>query len=225
VIQRGVLVFDMDGVLVNVSESYREAIVQTVKHFTGKEVPRALIQEYKNAGGYNNDWKLSHKITEDLGVCVAYDEVVDYFNRIFLDSGESSLIYRERWIAEAGLFERLARRYDFAILTGRLRAEANITLNRYAAGIRFHPVVCHDDVQRSKPDPEGLFQVAVHYPGRKLWYVGDTVDDARCAKAAGVTFVGIAPLDAPDPPKLAALLKAEGAVAVLSDINQLESVL
>lgn len=223
--QRGVLVFDMDGVLVNVSDSYREAIVQTVKHFTGKEVSRALIQEYKNAGGYNNDWKLSHKITEDLGVHAAYDEVVDYFNRIFLYSGESSLIYRERWVAQAGLFERLSRKYDFAILTGRLRAEAKITLDRYAAGVRFHPVVCHDDVQRSKPDPEGLFKVGVHYPGRKMWYVGDTVDDARCAKAAGVTFIGVAPFDAPDPQELTALLKAEDAVAVLSDINELERVL
>ena len=28
-------------------------------------------------------------------------------------------------------------------------------------------------------------------PGRKLWYVGDTVDDARSASAAGVPFIGI----------------------------------
>ena len=30
------LVFDMDGVLVDVTESYRETIVRTVEHFTGK---------------------------------------------------------------------------------------------------------------------------------------------------------------------------------------------
>ena len=30
------LVFDMDGVLAEVTESYRETIVQTVQHFTGK---------------------------------------------------------------------------------------------------------------------------------------------------------------------------------------------
>ena len=30
---KGVIAFDMDGVLVEVSESYRETIVQTVKHF------------------------------------------------------------------------------------------------------------------------------------------------------------------------------------------------
>ena len=30
-----IIVFDMDGVLVEVGESYREAIRETVKHFTG----------------------------------------------------------------------------------------------------------------------------------------------------------------------------------------------
>ena len=30
-----VIVFDMDGVLVEVTQSYREAIRETVRHFTG----------------------------------------------------------------------------------------------------------------------------------------------------------------------------------------------
>ena len=34
----GVIVFDMDGVLAEVTESYREAIVQTVEHFTGTRI-------------------------------------------------------------------------------------------------------------------------------------------------------------------------------------------
>ena len=36
------LVFDMDGVLVDVTESYRETIVQTVEHFTGKTISARL---------------------------------------------------------------------------------------------------------------------------------------------------------------------------------------
>ena len=34
------LVFDMDGVLVDVTDSYRATIVETVRHFTGIEVER-----------------------------------------------------------------------------------------------------------------------------------------------------------------------------------------
>ena len=77
------IVFDMDGVLTEVSESYREAIVETVDHFTGQRVTRDLIQEYKNQGGWNNDWALSQKIAADLGVEVAYNDVVDYVQQDF----------------------------------------------------------------------------------------------------------------------------------------------
>ena len=63
-----VLVFDMDGVLVDVSESYRETIVRTVEFFTRQTITRELIQDYKNQGGYNNDWLLSQKICADLGL-------------------------------------------------------------------------------------------------------------------------------------------------------------
>ena len=62
------IVFDMDGVLVDVTESYRETIVKTVEHFTSQTISRDSIQEYKNQGGWNNDWLLSQKICRDLGV-------------------------------------------------------------------------------------------------------------------------------------------------------------
>ncbi len=61
------MVFDMDGVLVDVTESYRETIVLVVEHFTGKKITRELIQDYKNQGGWNNDWALSQKICPGPG--------------------------------------------------------------------------------------------------------------------------------------------------------------
>src|SRR4051794_4829992 len=75
-----VLVFDMDGVLVDVSESYRATIIETVRHFTGKEVARDTIQEYKNQGGWNNDWALSQRLIADVaGMDVSYETVVEVF--------------------------------------------------------------------------------------------------------------------------------------------------
>lgn len=223
-IHKPTVVFDMDGVLVDVTESYREATVRTVQHFTGKEIERALIQEYKNSGGYNNDWKLSQKIAADLGVPVAYDSVVEYFNQIFLFAGERSLIYREEWIAKPGLLERIGEHFDFAIYTGRLRIEADVTLKRFANGLCFDPIVCADDVEHGKPHPEGLLKIAALFPGRKLWYVGDTVDDARCGRSAGVDFIGVAGCG-PGSRELSELLLAENAAAVLPSINELENVL
>ncbi|MBM3744792.1 MAG: HAD-IA family hydrolase [Acidobacteria bacterium] len=220
------LVFDMDGVLVDVSESYRETIRQTVFNFTGGEITNRDIQDLKNQGGWNNDWRVAHHFVLCAGVEVSYEQVVEYFQRIFFGAdGSAGLIRRERWVAAPGLLERLALRYQLAIYTGRIRPEVSYTLARSAPGLRFHPIITTDDVARSKPDPEGLLRIAELVPGRKLWYVGDTLDDARCARAAGAPFIGVAAPSNPRAAELARLLRQEGALAVLDDVNQLEAVL
>jgi HAD superfamily phosphatase len=220
-----VIVFDMDGVLAEVTESYREAIVQTVEHFTGKRIARDLIQDYKNRGGWNNDWALSQKIAEDLGVEVPYDTVVDYFNEIFIGKNGDGLIQRESWFPEAGLLERLRERFELAIFTGRLQYEAEITLKRFAPDCTFNPLLCAEHVVRSKPDPEGLLMIRRMHPGRKLWYVGDTVDDARSARAAGVPFIGVAAKNHISRDEILRLFAQEKAAAVVENVNEIESAL
>ncbi len=216
-----VIVFDMDGVLLDVSESYRETVARTVEHFTGRTITREQIQEYKNRGGFNNDWILCHTHCAQEGVEVPYQEVVDYFNHLFFEVG---LINRERWLPKPGFLEKLAENYDLAIFTGRNMLEAHTTLDREKCRDRFFLITC-DDVRNEKPHPEGLLKIVARHPGRKLLYIGDTIDDARASRAAGVDFVGIAGHENPKQDELARLLAAEGAVAVLGNINELEDLL
>ncbi|MBI5159008.1 HAD-IA family hydrolase [Candidatus Micrarchaeota archaeon] len=61
------VVFDVDGVLVDVSGSYREAIVRTVNGYLNKVGVRSKrmfskpdVQAFKNAGGFNDDWNLTY---------------------------------------------------------------------------------------------------------------------------------------------------------------------
>ncbi|MGA3042085.1 MAG: HAD-IA family hydrolase [Bryobacteraceae bacterium] len=222
---RPLIVFDMDGVLVDVTESYRETIMRTVRHFAGVKLTHPQIQDYKNLGGFNDDWKLSHHIVAQHGVAVEFQTVVDYFQTLFHGDGSNGLILRERWMARNGLFDRLAARFDLAIFTGRMRWEAEVTLKRFAPSLRFDPIVGMEDVSAHKPAPEGLLKIAAAAGDRKMWYVGDTVDDARCARAAAVPFIGIASPASPRRAELASLFAAENAAAVLDDINQLESVI
>jgi len=219
------IVFDMDGVLTEVSESYREAIVQTVESFTGKRVTRDLIQQYKNRGGWNNDWALSRQIAADLGFEIPYNDVVERFNRFFLGENGDGLITRERWFPQPGLLERLSARSGLAIFTGRLRYEADISLRRFANGFRFDPIVCADDVERGKPSPDGLHLIQRKHPGYRLVYVGDTVDDARSASAAGVPFIGIAAENHSRRADLIRLFEQERAIAILENVNEIEAAL
>jgi HAD superfamily phosphatase len=53
------VVLDIDGVLVDVSESYRRAIVETIEVVHGESFGRADMQSFKEAGGFNDDWELT----------------------------------------------------------------------------------------------------------------------------------------------------------------------
>ena len=220
-----VLVFDMDGVLVEVMHSYREAIRATVQHFTGDLVSHDEIQDFKNAGGWNNDWLLSHRLISDRGKTVDYTEVVEYFNEVFLGEDGDGLIRHERWMPSDGLLRRLNQRAALAIFTGRAKFEADVTLERYASNIQFRPIVTDESVANPKPAPDGLFLIQREYPGKSIWYLGDTVDDARSAESAGLSFVGVSTLQNPRHQEIAAILKEFGAFAVIRDINELEALL
>lgn len=223
--KEALIVFDMDGVLAEVGESYRETIVRTVARFTGQTVDRARIQDYKNEGGWNNDWALSQRLCRDLGVEVAYEDVTEEFNRIFLGDNFNGLILQEEWAPKPGLLERLSERYDLAIFTGRPLQDAQHTLRRFAPEIVFAPMITMESVTEHKPDPQGLHLIRALRGGGEMIYVGDTVDDARSARAAGVPFIGIAAPANPRHAELVSVLKAEAAIAVLADVNELEGVL
>jgi HAD superfamily phosphatase len=218
------LVFDMDGVLVDVTESYRETIARTVEHFTGRSVAREKIQEYKNQGGFNDDWKLSHHMVRAAGVEVAFEEVKEHFQKLFLGNGSDGLILREQWVAKPGTLEKLNERFRFAVFTGRPRSEAQITLERFAPNLTFEPLIAMEDIDNRKPTPDGLLRILKDNCDCKVFYIGDTVDDARCARAAKTPFIGIAAPSNPLYLDLVFLFQEEGAYAIVDDINYLEEV-
>ncbi|MFD1632430.1 TIGR01548 family HAD-type hydrolase [Haloplanus ruber] len=53
------VVLDIDGVLVDVADSYRRAIVESVDRVYGRTIDDDGVQRFKDAGGFNNDWELT----------------------------------------------------------------------------------------------------------------------------------------------------------------------
>ncbi|ESP87564.1 TIGR01548 family HAD-type hydrolase [Candidatus Halobonum tyrrellensis] len=56
------VVLDVDGVLVDVADSYRRAVVESVERLYGRTVDRDDLQPFKDAGGFNNDWELTDAV-------------------------------------------------------------------------------------------------------------------------------------------------------------------
>ena len=222
--QSPLVVFDLDGVLVDVSASYRVAIRQTVAALGGGEVMPEAVQALKNAGGYNNDWDLSQELLRRRGLDVALPRVVEVFNQKYLGprgDGAGGLIQQESWLLPPELLAALRQRYRLAIFTGRPRADADYVLRRFAVADAFDHVIALEDVSVQKPDPEGLFELQRrHAPAPLAAYVGDSIDDARAAAAAGVPFIAIVdaiPAQRPaEREERLALLRASGCQFVTS---------
>ncbi|MFC6721472.1 TIGR01548 family HAD-type hydrolase [Halobacteriaceae bacterium SHR40] len=56
------VVLDIDGVLVDVENSYRRAIIETIDRLYDEQIDNTTIQRFKDAGGFNNDWELTDAV-------------------------------------------------------------------------------------------------------------------------------------------------------------------
>lgn len=86
-----------------------------------------------------------------------------------------------------------ARGVKTAIVTTKAHSTIQHIVERYGALPLLDKVVGGDDVSREKPDPEGLLGVVKGFGLAKaeVLYVGDSLVDAKTAKAAGVPFAAV----------------------------------
>ncbi|MBX6381648.1 MAG: HAD family hydrolase [Microbispora sp.] len=98
-----------------------------------------------------------------------------------------------RFLAEAGV--------TLAVLTGKDRVRATELLRHFGLSHHFPLLVCGDDPFAGKPNPEGLRHL-IEVTGSRAaatYYIGDAPLDRRCAREAGVNFLGV---EWPSQPKL-----------------------
>jgi HAD superfamily hydrolase (TIGR01548 family) len=82
------VVLDVDGVLVDVADSYRRAVVESVERVYGETVEKAAIQAFKDAGGFNDDWELTYALALYLlARREGLDRDVDAFTDVVAASG------------------------------------------------------------------------------------------------------------------------------------------
>ncbi len=220
------IIFDMDGVLVDVSRSYRLAIKATAEDFLERDVSLDEIQMYKDKGGYNNDWELTEAIIRADGLDMAQDRIIAIFQNYYLGDNFDGFINNERWLLSLTILTDLKEHYKLGIVTGRPREEAEYALQRAAASGFFDAVIAMEDVPpgRGKPAPCGL-ELCLHSLGiGDAVYLGDTGDDMSAAVAAGVVPVGVVETST-DPDKLGLILRELGAKYILRKVSNIMEVL
>ncbi|RLJ71433.1 HAD superfamily phosphatase [Hydrogenivirga caldilitoris] len=170
------IIFDVDGVIVDVRESYHYAIKETAEFFLGQDVPVSVVKEIKFKKAINNDWDVTYEVIKEFGGEVEYSELVEKFTEIY-----EKLKYREKQLLSVEFFKELkSSGVPLGIVTGRPKGDLEFVLNRFNLRDFFDVTVDEDDVvdkNLRKPHPFPLHMCMESLGADMGIYVGDNNAD------------------------------------------------
>ena len=177
------VIFDIDGTLTRTNA----LIFASFNHVTRKYLAREFTpEEIIPLFGPPEEGALARIFPPEL-VELATDELCAF--------------YAEHHDALASLHPGMEKAVEFirrrggktAVFTGKGRRTTEITLRKLGLFESFDLIVSGNDVEKHKPDPEGIRQILQTFsldPGRTLM-VGDTVGDLRASRGAGVSMAAV----------------------------------
>lgn len=197
---KNIVIFDIDGVIRDVTGSYRRALADTVEYFTQENYRPTMedIDNLKAEGIWNNDWEgsqeLIYRYFESIGksrddVSYSYEEIVKFFQSRYRgtqpDKPETweGYITTEPLLVTPEYFSSLeANNSAWGFFSGATRGSAEYIL-KYRLGLKNPVLVAMEDAP-GKPDPTGLFlavqliEELLSLPSSlPVVYLGDTVAD------------------------------------------------
>ncbi len=193
------ILFDIDGVIRSVENSYRLSLKKTVHRFSGWEPSYLDIDNAKNEGIWNNDWDLSLELIkrsikkENLNLAVPpREEIVKCFEEFYFGGDPnkdskywSGFIKDEELLVDKKFFDLLqSNGIIWGFVSGAEAASAKFVLEK-RLGLKSPPLISMGDAPE-KPNPRGFIDLSKKLVGNKLGasnipiaYVGDTIADVN----------------------------------------------
>jgi HAD superfamily phosphatase len=170
------LIFDVDGVIIDVSHSYHYAIKNTAERFLGRGLNIELVREIKFKKGINNDYLATLEVIKTFGGSAGLEEVIEAFNQEY-----EKLKEMERLILSRDFFKKLRDlEVPLGVLTGRPRRDLKDAFDRFELWEFFDVVVDDDTIEQpnlKKPNPYALNFCMERMNLDLAVYVGDSLAD------------------------------------------------
>ena len=195
---KGLLLLDIDGVIRDVSKSYRLAVQETVNHFSQWRPGNQVIDSLKSEGKWNNDWDISlelirrRKDFEKLKISLpSRNNLIRKFNDFYF-GGEPGNKDQEKWngfikneklLVNKEFFDELTKqKVGWGFVSGAEAPSARFVLEN-RLGLINPPLIAMGDAP-DKPNPAGLIRLGEQLFSKPLGkgmpqiaYIGDTVAD------------------------------------------------
>ena len=159
-LQPAILIFDIDGVLIDVRGTYWRSALETVRHLSGKRVTYADLHKWKSKPGHNDDWRMTANWVTSLGRPTTYDEARAAFEKFYWGAdGKPGNVRNEKFVVTPRQIERWAERYELNLFTGRTRREFAFTFDTGRIPSTFARSLPWMTSPMGSRHPEGLLKI------------------------------------------------------------------
>jgi len=179
------LVFDLDGTLVDSKEDLANAVNVALESFDLPPLPHPTIYSYVGDGA--SALILRALPPEKAGLLPrVLDRFLAYYRRHLLDTTRA-------YPGVAGALRKWAGIYRMAVLTNKGVAMTREILSGLSLDGHFFEVRGGDSFGTKKPDPEGLLHILreAGVEARETVMVGDSRNDVEAGRAAGTVTCGV----------------------------------
>ena len=195
----GLILFDIDGVIRDVTNSYRLSVQKTVLKFCDWEPSTHDIDELKNEGIWNNDWDLTLEMIKrfinknKLSLKPpSRNNVINNFEKLYFGCNPndnkinwSGYISNEKLLVDKNFFDFLTlNKIKWGFVSGAEQPSAKFVLENRLS-LNNPPLIAMGDAP-DKPNPEGFLKLASELLEEDFGpncppvaYVGDTIADIQ----------------------------------------------
>lgn len=185
------IMFDLDGTLIETAPEICDAVNDTLRHFDLKEVTQQQV----------NDW-IGHGTRELLIQALAYSrnvsvEAVRSSDSLALNLAEFDKHYQSRCGTRSHLYPQVretlialrGRGVKLAVVTNKEGRYTTTVLDAHQLMPLLDSVVSGDTLPTKKPDPAGIESCLAQFgvPRHRALFVGDSSIDVATARNAGIS--------------------------------------